>query len=113
MKLVTAIVKPFKLDEVKEALDRARLPGITITEVAGLRPSTRAHRGVPRRRVHGRVRPEGQHRGARRRRRRAEGVADAIVRRGPHRQDRRRQGLDLPVEHLVRIRTGELGVDAI
>ena len=32
MKLVTAIIKPFKLDEVKEALQEVGLQGITVTE---------------------------------------------------------------------------------
>ena len=35
MKLITAIVKPFKLDEVKEALKAAGANGITVTEVQG------------------------------------------------------------------------------
>ena len=35
MKVVTTIVKPFKLDEVKEALTEIGLPGITISEVKG------------------------------------------------------------------------------
>ena len=35
MKLVTAVVKPFKLDEVKEALKGAGIAGITVTEVQG------------------------------------------------------------------------------
>ena len=35
MKLITAIVKPFKLDEVKEALKAAGAHGITVTEVQG------------------------------------------------------------------------------
>ncbi len=35
MKLITAIVKPFKLDEVKDALKAAGLPGLTVTEVRG------------------------------------------------------------------------------
>jgi nitrogen regulatory protein P-II 1 len=35
MKLVTAIVKPFKLDEVKEALKGANVHGLTVTEVQG------------------------------------------------------------------------------
>ena len=35
MKLITAIVKPFKLDEVKEALEAAGANGITVTEVQG------------------------------------------------------------------------------
>ena len=51
-----------------------------------------------------------KHRGARRRRRRADGVADAIVkrRRAPARSATARSGSS-PVEHLARIRTGELG----
>ena len=36
MKLVTAIVKPFKLDEVKEALKGADVHGLTVTEVQGV-----------------------------------------------------------------------------
>ena len=35
MKMVTAIVKPFKLDEVKEALQEVGLQGITVTEAKG------------------------------------------------------------------------------
>ena len=35
MKLVTAIVKPFKLDEVKEALKASGVQGMTVTEVQG------------------------------------------------------------------------------
>ena len=35
MKLITAIVKPFKLDEVKEALKGADVNGMTVTEVQG------------------------------------------------------------------------------
>lgn len=35
MKLITAIIKPFKLDDVREALVAAGVPGITITEVRG------------------------------------------------------------------------------
>ena len=35
MKLITAIVKPFKLDEVKEALKGAGVQGMTVTEVQG------------------------------------------------------------------------------
>ena len=35
MKLITAIVKPFKLDEVKDALKAAGVTGITISEVKG------------------------------------------------------------------------------
>jgi nitrogen regulatory protein P-II 2 len=35
MKMVTAIVKPFKLDEVREALSTIGVQGITVTEVKG------------------------------------------------------------------------------
>jgi nitrogen regulatory protein P-II 1 len=35
MKLITAIVKPFKLDEVKSALQAAGVTGITVSEVSG------------------------------------------------------------------------------
>ena len=35
MKLITAIIRPFKLDEVREALSQAGVSGITITEVKG------------------------------------------------------------------------------
>ena len=35
MKLVTAIIKPFKLDEVREALSAMGVQGITVTEVKG------------------------------------------------------------------------------
>ncbi len=35
MKLITAVVKPFKLDEVKEALEAVGIAGITVSEVQG------------------------------------------------------------------------------
>ena len=35
MKMVTAIIKPFKLDEVREALSAIGVQGITVTEVKG------------------------------------------------------------------------------
>ena len=35
MKLVTAIIKPFKLDDVREALSEAGVSGLTVTEVKG------------------------------------------------------------------------------
>ena len=36
MKLITAIIKPFKLDEVREALSEIGVAGITVTEVKGV-----------------------------------------------------------------------------
>ena len=35
MKLVTAVIKPFKLDDVREALSEIGVQGITVTEVKG------------------------------------------------------------------------------
>ena len=35
MKLITAIIKPFKLEEVRESLDKIGISGMTITEVKG------------------------------------------------------------------------------
>ncbi len=35
MRLVTAVIKPFKLDEVREALIEAGVSGLTVTEVKG------------------------------------------------------------------------------
>ncbi|MGR0280096.1 P-II family nitrogen regulator [Marinomonas dokdonensis] len=49
MKLITAIVKPFKLDEVREALSEMGINGITVTEVKGFgrqRGHTELYRGA-------------------------------------------------------------------
>ena len=49
MKLITAVIKPFKLDEVKEALKGAGVNGITVTEVQGFgrqRGHTELYRGA-------------------------------------------------------------------
>lgn len=49
MKLVTAIVKPFKLDEVRESLSEIGINGITVTEVKGFgrqRGHTELYRGA-------------------------------------------------------------------
>ena len=35
MKLITAIIRPFKLDDVRDALSQAGVTGITVTEVKG------------------------------------------------------------------------------
>ena len=43
MKLITAVIKPFKLDEVREALSEIGVQGLTVTEVKGF-ASKRAHR---------------------------------------------------------------------
>ncbi|HEX4917559.1 MAG TPA: P-II family nitrogen regulator [Limnobacter sp.] len=49
MKLVTAIIKPFKLDEVREALSEIGVTGLTVTEVKGFgrqRGHTELYRGA-------------------------------------------------------------------
>ena len=49
MKLITAVVKPFRLDEIKEALKAAGIAGITVTEVQGFGRQaghTEVYRGV-------------------------------------------------------------------
>ncbi len=46
MKKIEAIIKPFKLDEVREALSEMGVSGMTVTEVKGIRPAKRAHRAL-------------------------------------------------------------------
>ena len=49
MKLITAIIKPFKLDEVREALSAINVQGITVTEVKGFgrqKGQTEIYRGA-------------------------------------------------------------------
>ncbi len=51
MKLITAIIKPFRLDDVRNALNEEGVHGMTVTEVKGIRPATRTHGTLPRRGV--------------------------------------------------------------
>ena len=112
MKLVTAIVKPFKLDDVKEALRGLGVQGMTVSEVQGFgrqRGHTEVYRGaeysvdfVPKVRVE--ILTDDDE---------AERVADAIV-------DAARTGKIgdgkvwvVDVGSVVRIRTGEMGNDAL
>ena len=48
MKMVTAIIKPFKLDEVREALGELGVTGVTVTEVKGFgrQKDTELYRGA-------------------------------------------------------------------
>ena len=49
MKLITAIIKPFKLDDVKDALKEAGIQGLTVSEVQGFgrqRGHTEVYRGA-------------------------------------------------------------------
>ncbi len=106
MKLVTAIIKPFKLDDVKEALRAHGVAGMTVSEVQGFgrqRGHTEVYRGteytvdfVPKVRVEV-VTDDAD----------ADGVADAIV--NAARTDKIGDGkvFVLDVESALRIRTGE------
>ena len=47
MKKLEAIIKPFKLEEVKEALHELGLEGMTVSEVRGYQPLTATRTGVP------------------------------------------------------------------
>ena len=52
MKLITAIIKPFKVDDVKDALKEAGVAGHDDHRGQGVRAPVRSHRGVPRCGVH-------------------------------------------------------------
>ena len=46
MKLITAVIKPFKLDDVREALSEVGVQGMTVTEVKGFGRQTELYRGA-------------------------------------------------------------------
>jgi nitrogen regulatory protein P-II 1 len=112
VKLVTAIIKPFKLEEVKDALRGMPIHGMTITEVRGFGRQaghTEVYRGaeysvdfVPKVRVE--IVADDLD---------AKRVADTIV------MAARTQSIGdgkiwlTPVEEVIRIRTGEMGLDAL
>jgi nitrogen regulatory protein P-II 1 len=112
VKLITAIIKPFKLEEVKDALKHANVQGMTVTEVQGFGRQaghTEVYRGteykidfVPKARVE-LLCDDGD----------VQGIIDVITeaaRTGKIGDGKIWVG---PVEQVVRIRTGELGMDAI
>ena len=112
MKLVTAIIKPFKLEDVKDALKAAGIAGITVSEVQGFGRQgghTEVYRGaeyqvnfVPKVRIEVVVDVFD-----------AEKVADVIV--GAARTGKIGDGKVwiTEVDRLIRIRTGELDADAV
>ena len=112
MKLVTAIIKPFKLDDVKEALRALGIAGMTVSEVQGFgrqRGHTEVYRGteytvdfVPKVRIE--ILSDDAD---------AQEVARVIVEAA--RTDKIGDGKVwlVPVEDVIRIRTGEMGHDAI
>jgi nitrogen regulatory protein P-II 1 len=112
MKLITAIVKPFKLDEVKEALKDAGVQGMTVSEVQGFgrqRGHTEVYRGaeytidfVPKVRIE--ILSDDAE---------VDRVVDAIV--AAARTDKIGDGKVwvTEVDRIVRIRTGEMGADGV
>ena len=112
MKLISAVIKPFKLDEVREALSAIGVQGITITEVKGFgrqKGHTELYRGaeyvvdfLPKVRIDIAVDDDT-----------VERVIEAI-------ENAARTGkigdgkiFVAPLEQVVRIRTGETGADAL
>jgi nitrogen regulatory protein P-II 1 len=112
MKLVTAIIKPFKLDEVKEALRAVGVNGLTATEVQGFgrqRGHTEVYRGaeyqvdfVPKVKIEI-VCDEDD----------VQGVVDAVLKAARTGKIGDGKIMVLPAEQVWRIRTGEMGPDAI
>ena len=112
MKKIEAIIKPFKLDEVKEALQEVGLQGITVTEAKGFgrqKGHTELYRGaeyvvdfLPKVQLSVLVSDDAVAK-----------VVDAIV--DSARTDKIGDGkiFVVPVEQAVRIRTGEQGPDAV
>ena len=112
MKMVSAIIKPFKLDEVREALSQIGVQGITVTEVKGFgrqKGHTELYRGaeyvvdfLPKLKIEVAIADEL-----------LDSVLDAIE--GAARTGKIGDGkiFVLPVEGVVRIRTGETDEAAI
>lgn len=112
MKLVVAIVKPFKLEEVKEALREVGVAGLTVTEARGFgrqRGHTEVYRGaeyqvdfVPKNRIEVMVDDAD-----------VDGVVDAIMKAARTGKIGDGKVAVLPLDDVVRIRTGETGPEAI
>jgi nitrogen regulatory protein P-II 1 len=112
MRLVTAIVKPFKLDDVKAALELLGIQGLTLGEVQGFgrqRGHTEVYRGaeytvdlVPKVKVEVLVDDDI-----------CDKVVDAVVEAARTGKIGDGKVWVVPVETLVRVRTGERGADAL
>ncbi|HXF36644.1 MAG TPA: P-II family nitrogen regulator [Actinomycetota bacterium] len=112
MKLVVAVIKPHKLDDVKEALRDVGVQGLTTSDVEGFgrqRGHTEVYRGaeyqvdfVPKVRVEVLVDDAD-----------AQGVVDAITKAARTGKIGDGKIWVLPVEQVLRIRTGERGPDAL
>lgn len=112
MKLVTAIIKPVKLGEVKEALDAYGIAGLTISEASGYgrqRGHSEIYRGaeynvdfVPKVRLE--IIVDGDD---------AASVANVIVKAAQTGRIGDGKVWIVPVDEVLRVRTGERGVAAI
>ena len=112
MRIVTAVIKPFKLDDVKKALEAAGVAGLTVSEASGYgrqRGHTEVYRGaeyvvdfVPKIRLDVVVDDED-----------AAAVVEAITTAARTGKIGDGKVWTVEVEDLVRIRTGERGSDAV
>ncbi len=112
MKLVVAVIKPFKLDEVKEALEDLGVQGMTVTDARGFgrqKGHTEVYRGaeyqvdfVPKTRIEIAVNDD-----------RVNEVVKAIVTTAKTDSIGDGKVWVVPIEEVVRIRTGEKGSDAL
>ena len=112
MKLIIAIIKPFKLDDVREALTPLGVQGITVTEVKGFgrqKGQTEIYRGaeyhvsfLPKVKLEIAVRADL-----------ADQVVEAITKAAHTGKIGDGKIFILDIERAVRIRTGELNADAL
>ena len=112
MKQIEAIIKPFKLDEVKDALTKAGIQGMTITEVKGFgrqKGHTELYRGaeysvdfLPKVKIQILV-PDDK----------VAQVVETVVKTAHTGKIGDGKIFVIPVEEVIRIRTGEKGPDAI
>ena len=112
MKLIIAIIKPFKLDEVREAVGRLGVSGMTVSEVKGYgrqKGHMEIYRGaeyvvnfLPKVRIEVAVSADL-----------ADRVVEAITTSGRTGQIGDGKVFVMPLDHAVRIRTGETDSDAL
>lgn len=112
MKLITAIIKPFKLDEVRDALSDLGVQGMTVTEVKGYgrqKGHTEIYRGaeyavnfMPKVKIEVAVAAD-----------RTVAVVDAIITRARTGKVGDGKIFVTSIEKVVRIRTGEIDADAL
>jgi nitrogen regulatory protein P-II 2 len=112
MKLITAIIKPFKLDDVRQALSEVGVHGITVTEVKGFgrqKGHTELYRGaeyvvdfLPKVKIEIAVTDDDTDR-----------VIDTLTRAAGTGKIGDGKILFTNLENAIRIRTGEMGPDAL